>query len=123
MDLEHRMERLERQNRLLTVGGLAALVLVSLFFLMGQAEGVPEEITAKKFLLVDDEGNYRGVLNVTEHGPIFALLDAGGTYRASLGIGEAATLAIYDDQMNVRALLSEKLELKNAKGKVIWKAP
>jgi len=90
---------------------------------MGQAQGVPEEITAKKFLLMDNEGNYRGVLNVTEHGPVFALLDSDGTYRVSLGAGDGAALAIYDEKMNVRAHLSEKLELKNAKGKVIWKAP
>jgi hypothetical protein len=121
--LEQRVEHLERQNRRLRIVGLFVSVLIGLVFLMGQAQGVPEEITAKKFLLMDDDGNYRGVLNVTEHGPVFALLDSNGTYRASLGVGDGTALAIYDEKMNVRAHLSEKLELRNAKGKVIWKAP
>jgi hypothetical protein len=124
MDLEQRIENLERQNRRLKLGGLASLVLLSLVFLLGQAGGVSEEIAAKKFLLMDDAGNYRGVLNVAQGVPTLALLDSSGIYRVSVAASDdGPSIALYDQAMNPRLLLSEKLELRNTKGKVVWKAP
>lgn len=71
MTIEQRLNRLERQNRRLKLGGMFLLLGFGAVFLMGQAEGVPKEvIRAKNFVVVDDNGRMLARL-----GPIIA----GGT--------------------------------------------
>jgi len=60
-DLMERVARLERQNLMLRRVLLSALVLVAAVLLMGQVT-LPEEVLARKFTVVDDEGNSRIVL-------------------------------------------------------------
>ena len=73
MDLTQRIERLERKNRWFKGMGLLVLIGLALVFLMGQAYGVPEEIKASKFLLVDEEGEMQGAFLATDDGPMLVL--------------------------------------------------
>ncbi len=65
MTIEQRLSRLERQNRRLKFGGMFLLLGIGAVFLMGQAKGVPEEIKARKFTLVDEAGDTRAILGIT----------------------------------------------------------
>jgi hypothetical protein len=55
MDLEHRVARLERENRRLRLAGLLALMLMGVLFVMGQARPV-ERIEAENFVVRDRRG-------------------------------------------------------------------
>jgi hypothetical protein len=55
-----RVDKLETQNRRLRRDGLAILVLLSAFMLMGQAPPSPRVVEAQRFVLKDSGGNVRG---------------------------------------------------------------
>lgn len=80
-----RLDRLERQNRNLRIAlatmalGLGALCLV------GAAPSNLETVTARKFVLVDDGGSERGVLQTTNGNPDLVLEGADGQ-RAVFGM-------------------------------------
>ena len=83
--IEERLTQLERKNRRLTLAlvsvGMAAIVAVA----MGrEPRGVPQEVTAHKFTLVDDNGKTRAALKVDEDGTCLSLYDQNGKTRAML---------------------------------------
>ncbi|MCD6360115.1 MAG: hypothetical protein J7M38_04560 [Armatimonadetes bacterium] len=69
--LADRITRMERENLMLKRVVLVALVLMVAALLMGQTT-LPEEIVARKFTVVDDEGNPRVVL--TGSGDVYGLV-------------------------------------------------
>ena len=141
MNLEERVNRLERQNRRLKMAGLIALLALLSVVLMGQAETVPDVIKAKNFVLLDDKGTVRGGMGVTSHGSLIQLYDPKGTARATLGSqnGPAGTaLTLYDEKGAIRATLGveqigvlgvkmtrseNSLVLFNADGKIVHLVP
>jgi len=79
MDLESRLDRLERENRCFRRLGLTALVFVGLILSLGQARRQqPEVIHAAKFVLVDKDGQQRATLAMENDGPAFVLEDTSG---------------------------------------------
>ncbi|HWB11169.1 MAG TPA: hypothetical protein VFE62_18390 [Gemmataceae bacterium] len=60
MNTECRLAKLESQNRMLKVVAFAALVAATLPWAMGSDEAIKEEVRAKRFTLVNDEGSPRG---------------------------------------------------------------
>ena len=117
---------------------------------MGQAQGVPEEIKAKSFTVIDDTGSVRAVLEMGPVGPTLAMYDddspsvalgtiAGhamltlgdknGIGRIALGIvGPDAGLLLLDDEglFSVSLFARESgptLKLTNEQGETIWKVP
>ena len=88
MNLESRVERLERQNRWLKAGGAVALSAVLIVFLMGQAASVPDEIKAQRFTAVDEKGRTRAVLIGTLTGSFLSLQDDKGNERVSLSVSD-----------------------------------
>lgn len=56
MNLESRLFKLERQNRVLRLLASGALVLAALPWALGSRAAVEESIRAKQFTLVDDDG-------------------------------------------------------------------
>jgi hypothetical protein len=99
MTTEERLERLERTNRRLTWGmgltGLAALLVVAAG--MARTETVPRKLKAHSFELVDDQGERRGAMFVTEHGSQLGLCDPKGNVRVSLDVGELGPLLNFSD--------------------------
>ncbi len=83
-----RLERLERQNRRMKLTGLATLVVVGAFLLMGQASlsGTLSEVRARRFVLQDSRGRERAALDINSGAPGLVLLDANGKPRAVLAV-------------------------------------
>ena len=123
MKLEDRVERLELEHRRLKATGVVAVLAVGLVFLMGQAAGVPEEIKARRFSVVDANGMSRAILKVTTDGPGLILYDATSKARAGLVVlPDGPELALFDANSNARAVLNvttdgPALDLTEATGK------
>jgi hypothetical protein len=86
-DLTRRLERLERQNRGLKLGVLGAVAAACALVVVG---AVPSQrvVEAEKFVLRDDAGRERAVLEMANDKPALRLYDAAGKKRTSIGPGE-----------------------------------
>jgi hypothetical protein len=94
--LVKRIERLERQNRLLRLTSLLGLILFSGVLFMAQSHQV-EKLTAGRFELVDRTGKIRAALGMTATGPALLLVDERGTTRVSLNTtATGSSLKLYD---------------------------
>ena len=110
-----------------------------------------DEVRAKGFVLVDDEGRERAMLVMTKDGPALFLSDENGELRAGLAAyKDGPGLALFDEEGEARATLvvgkhgpemslfdetgkertrltatkdGPGLSLLNAAGKIIWQAP
>lgn len=88
-------------------------------------------IRAKRFELVDDDGNVRGAFALVAERPILSLKDAYGEMRVALCITSDGqpTLSIMDADGEQRAMLTltengePRVVLSDAQGEVIWVAP
>lgn len=82
MRIEERIEKLERENRKLKVSMLSLLLLLSCAILLGvttrKNSSIPEEIRAKKFILVDKEGRERVKLDIEYGEPDLRFFNAEG---------------------------------------------
>jgi len=122
METEKRLERLEhelmnmkrRYRRLLVVTGLVAAVMAAVLIatkvggpVVAFAEtGIADEVKARRFVLVDEQGDTRALLAVLEDGPALFLIDPQGTPRAMLAILEdGPTLSLTDPQGTPLAML------------------
>ena len=65
MTIEQRLNRLERQNRRLRLGGMVLLLGIGAVFLMGQANGEPGNLIVRSLKVVDDGGKVRLLLQGT----------------------------------------------------------
>ncbi len=134
--LLRRLERLERQNRRLKFVGSAAVFLMGMVLLSGATGAkVPDEIRAKSFVLVDNGGTRRVVMDVVRL-PFFdiggiRLFDARGRARASFAVASdgASGVTLYSEGQTTQAVLSADpdgtphLQLFDKNGKVLWQAP
>jgi len=167
MTIEERLENMERElgrqkrrNRwllgaiLLLAGGLIvpAVFETTAFRARAQGAGAVKVIRAEAFIVEDENGKDRIMLNVTKDGPILALFDEKGKIRAGLGVVKTGlwlwlydengaskpraalgispfgpSLTLYDENIKPRAALSVDKDgpimvLLDEKGKVIWSA-
>ena len=99
-NLESRIEKLEKRNRLL-LGAL--LVMMSLALLGAAPSADPEDgtVRATRFELVDTEGRVRGELSLREGAPVFSLLDETGQDRLSLNHDAGGTALFIRDEDGV----------------------
>lgn len=74
----HRVERLEKQNRMLKQLGLLAVVLLGSLLLMAQARSTPKAVGASLFTLHDADGNIRAKLALCADSPCLSFLDREG---------------------------------------------
>ena len=96
--LGERLERLERQNRRLKLGVLGVLVLMGSLVLMGAA-APPKVVEAEKFVLRDDQGRERAVLDTSADRSGFRLYDAAGKKRTAIELGE---ISLYNENETQR---------------------
>ena len=155
VNLEGRVARLERENRWLRLGGLTAALLLGGAVLLGQAapEEIPEVMKARRFEVVDKNGEFRAGLGASVDGGTMVFADKTGAFRADLDFaqdgavvlslrnekGKTRTsffvgnnkpgLVLYDDAGKVRAMLSlggngsPGLRFFDGTGKKTWGAP
>jgi hypothetical protein len=100
-----RLERLEGESTWIKRIGLAASLLATCVFIVGQAR--PTRIVdADKFVLRDSSGRMRASLGMVLNGPSLNLYDADGKSRVELGAlpGQTALL-IMDEKGKMRAAL------------------
>lgn len=100
MNIEERIEKLERRNSHLFVG-LCALTLIAIFAYMSGNQPIhPSDLTidASEFRLSDDSGNIRAVLAADEDNVGFMLFDVDENMRARLWVNgnESVSLDLLD---------------------------
>jgi hypothetical protein len=104
-DLLSRIERLERQNRWRLGIALLAIFPLTLVCFMGAA-AFQNEIRAGRFVLVDENGNVRGLFQVTKDGPSLSLLDENGKTRGQfLLTNNDSGIELRDEKVMPRMLL------------------
>jgi len=104
-NLAARLSRLERQNRWLKIGGLAALAAVGGLLLIG-ATAPPKVVEAQQFVLRDENGATAATLTAMQDGPKLILYGAGEKICAALSVTkDGANLQLADAQGDRRALL------------------
>ena len=104
-----RVEKLERQNRLMKIAGLALLTLGGAALLMGQAPRNLDVLETEGLVITDSDGNPRAALAVAEDGSTgLGLSNSEGVLVAMLGIDAdgAPSLSFSDQEERVRASFS-----------------
>lgn len=106
-----RLDRLERENRLLKRVGIAALSTIAAVVLMGQAlpSSVAKLVEAERFLVRDTAGNPRATLGLLPDGsPSLNLIDKDGNIRMAVGMKPegSPSLNLYDKTQTNRAVLA-----------------
>ncbi|MFH1748059.1 MAG: hypothetical protein ABIG44_13570 [Planctomycetota bacterium] len=145
MNIEERIERLERANRRMKVVALGLLaVLLGAGLVAGpavQQAASPRVIEASGFRLVDNSGKTRAMLVVSKEGPVgLSFLDENGKMRAIFGeTKDGPALGFLDENEKVRLSLrlgrtttldgkrttypESSILLYGPDEKVIWEAP
>jgi hypothetical protein len=106
--LQTRLERLERQNRVLRRGGLAMLLVAGAAVLVA-AEAAPKGqiMQGERFSLKDAQGRERAWLGIGREGPVLRFLNENGRERAGLEMGrEGIVLRVLDSKGYLQTGLS-----------------
>lgn len=119
--VDRRLERLEREGRWWRALAVGSLALVALAFLMGAsgANKAADEVRAKRFIVVDSDGESRGVLHMSDYGSLrLDLYDPDEVLRASLYLGKQGSPALnmFDEKGNMRASLGVRSDGKASLG-------
>lgn len=93
--LLQRVDRLERQNKLMKLVGCAVVLGIILILFCG-AQSSNKVINAQQFNLVDINGKVRATLQLKSEGPGLFLFDESGQIRASFENLEGPGLFLYD---------------------------
>jgi len=108
MTIEERLTQLERKNRRLTLALVSVGMVAILAVAMGQGApaGVPQEVTAHMFTLVDANGKPRGRLLTTKDCVGLGFYDENGKRRVELSLAkDGSGLALCDENGKPRATL------------------
>lgn len=94
MDINLRLEKLERENRRMKRIGIAAAVVVSTFIVGGQAK-TSKIVEANEFRLLDASKKVRALLSMSATGgPELTLNDADGNFVVSLSTAPMPSLTL-----------------------------
>ena len=137
--IEQRLERLEKQNRLMKRGGGGLLVVLAAVMLMGYASPGPKQLETEALIIKDAKGNDRAWLCVDkndvvrlsllntneksvarlegrEYGADLTLSDADGERRIQLTANSIdPCLRLFDDNREVRVRYPESMEAGTSK--------
>lgn len=83
-----RLETLERQNRRLRVVVTALALGVAVVLVTAASPSTPDSVTARKFVLTDENGKTRAALMIDDGQPDLGFYDVSGRSRATFGIGK-----------------------------------
>jgi hypothetical protein len=83
MDINARLEKLEKENRRMKKIGIVAIVFTSVLFISGQAK-TDRVVEANAFRLVDSAGKVRALLSMSPAGPDLSFYNDHGTVVAHL---------------------------------------
>ena len=78
MDLDQRLNRLERESGRWRTAAVLLAIALGLCFFLGQVKPEPSEVKGSKFVLVDAQGAPRGTLAMENGGPALVLTDSRG---------------------------------------------
>jgi hypothetical protein len=114
-NLAARVQKMERENRVLKLGGLIFLLAVGAVIAMGQAP-TKRTVLADEFVLKDSTGNKRATLGLARGEPTLTLFDATGRERAWLG---TEGIVFYDSSGTHRVILgsSTAVSYESVEGK------
>lgn len=110
MNLERRVEALERENRRLKIIVGAALGALAVATLAGaiMPQEVPEEIEARLFRVVDENGDALAELSAYQSGSRLVMIDRSGRWRVAVGaVDSGPQIRLHDSERDVE----------------IWRAP
>jgi hypothetical protein len=80
-----RLERLERQNRIVRAGGTLAILAGAAALCIGMS--APRRTLETDLLVIKDTaGNTRMILGMADDGPAITMLDKSGKLRANIGV-------------------------------------
>ncbi len=99
-NLVERLERVERQNRRMKRIGIAGFLCIGAVFLVGAQGNKPEvleEVRAKRFVVIDDNGRERTVLSATADACSFLMSDENGKPRVTLSATKTHMLLAFFD--------------------------
>jgi hypothetical protein len=103
MDIEVRLNRLERSNRRLKAGLLGLGIVAAIVVVLGAAAPIPRVVEATKFVMRDDSGKERAELSMDGPSAIFKVLNPNGTEAAMLASGNTGNGTwLLDSSGNVR---------------------
>ncbi len=108
-EMSARLEKVERQNRWMRAGGIAALVLAAAGAAMGQAVPAPKVIQAERFEVVDSKGKSRVSIGAAEDGSSgLEISDNKGKPRVAVGAftNGCVGLILYDGDGKRRTEIS-----------------
>ncbi|HSB69691.1 MAG TPA: hypothetical protein VLT62_10190 [Candidatus Methylomirabilis sp.] len=103
-----RLERVERQNRRMRVGGIMVLLVASVGLLMGQAMPKATTVEAEAFVVRDSTGKQRVALHLApDGGAALSFFDPAGMGRATLRVDREGSpdLTLLDQAAQNRAVL------------------
>jgi len=116
-----RLEKVERQNWRMKVGGIVVLLVASGGLLMGQAMPKATTVEAEAFVVRDAKGTQRAVLHLApDGGAALSFFDPAGIGRASLRVDREGSpdLTLIDQAAKTRAVL--RVERNGAPGLVLF---
>lgn len=113
MNIEQRLQRLERQNRRLKwIGGVALVAIATTLFLGARANNFNTMSKAHAFVIHDLQGNMRGSLAVDGRGePALTLFDKNAKPRAIFSFidnKDQACVAFQDDKGDIQIVAASK---------------
>jgi len=115
-----RVNRLERENRRMKLAGVLVLLGITAMMVMGQAgSGAQRTVTAKQFLLQDENGKDRGNFFALPDGTVaLTLLDSKDKPRFALAVNPdgGTSLNIYGENKEQLALNPQAFRLIDSKG-------
>jgi hypothetical protein len=114
--LEQRIRKLERQNRFCKAALFSAALIVCAVG-AGKSDHVPDRITAKEIVIVDNNGNRTISILTDESGQGRINIMNDGNTSLSLGADaeQGGAIFVYDTEMNEKAVLSSALNLDTGK--------
>ncbi len=103
-----RLEKVERQNWRMKVGGIMVLLVTSAGLLMGQAMPKATTVEAETFVVRDATGKQRAALHLSpDGGAALSFFDPAANIRAALRVDREGSpdLIFLDPAANIRAVL------------------
>ena len=104
MDINTRLEKLERENRRMKKIGIVGIVFVSVLFISGQAK-TDKVVEANEFRLVDSAGKVRALLSMIPSGPELSFYDDHGTVVANISTTPDPALYLGEPGSKGRAII------------------